>query len=136
MKKLMLTVFVSVASAGVAAQTADGAKYLRFTMGTDPIVQVGFATPELCRAYDEASKKQVEQGMSMNGVAFGCSSTSVASLLPYEAVLRDELFGQSLIVSSITELRCLNSTAELLKMKEPNSGRPFFTSVAVCKLKS
>jgi hypothetical protein len=135
MKKLVLTVFASLASAGVAAQTADGAKYMRFSMGADPIVQVGFATPELCRAYDEASKKQVAEGMSMNGIVFSCSSTSVASLLPYEAVLRDELFGPSLVVSSITELRCLNSAAELLKMKEPNSGRPLFTSVAACRLK-
>ncbi|SET78001.1 hypothetical protein [Variovorax sp. OV084] len=136
MKKLFCAVWVSLASVGAMAQATEGAKFMRFTMGTDPIVQVGFATSELCRAYDEASKKQVAEGAPMNGIKFNCSDTSVASMLPYEGVLRDELFGEAVVVSSKTELRCLNTLAELLKIKDPNFGRPVFTSVAACKLKN
>ncbi|WP_155403919.1 hypothetical protein [Variovorax paradoxus] len=136
MKKLLIAGFVSLLSVGGLAQVNEGAKFMRFTMGADPIVQVAFATSELCRTYDEASKKQVAEGAPMNGIKFNCSETSVASILPYEGVLRDELFGVPVVVSSKTELRCLNSLAELLKIKDTNSGRPVFTSVAACKLKN
>ncbi|WGT66009.1 hypothetical protein [Variovorax paradoxus] len=136
MTKLILAVLVSLASGGLAAQTNEGARYMRFVMGTDPIVQVGFATPELCRAYDDASKKQIAEGAPSNGIKFSCSETNVASMLPYEGVLRDELFGEAVVVSSKTELRCLNTLAELLKIKDANYGRPVFTSIAACKLKS
>lgn len=135
MKKWFLVASVLLANGGVSAQTSEGARYMRFLLGAEPIVQVGFATPELCRAYDDASKKQVAEGMPMNGVAFSCSSTSVVSLLPYEAVLRDELFGGPVTVSSKTELLCLSTATELLKLKDTNFGRPVFTSVAACKLK-
>lgn len=135
MKTLFCAVLVSLATVAVA-QTPEGAKYMRFTMSAEPMVQVNFASAELCRAYDEASKKQVAEGMTTNGIKFACSETSVASLLPYEAVLRDEFFGGPVSVSGKTELLCLNSAAELLKLKDTKFARPVFTSITACKLKS
>ena len=136
MKKSVYAGLISLVVAAATVQAEESVKFMRFTMGSDPMVQMSFANAELCRAYDEASQKQVAEGMPMHGVTFACSPTSVASMLPYEAVLRDEFYGGPVSVSGKTELLCLNSVTELLKLKDTKFGRPVFTSIAACKLKN